>query len=1046
MVLGESERDALDSSEPRRLIPPRLAAAAQGFVGRRWALDEVAEWLDGDQRFFLLSGQPGSGKSTLAAWLAGAGPVPDDAESARRLQAVRGAWGAVHFCILRGQGGSIDPRRFTEVLASQLADRYDQFALAAIRRVTPEYNIHLDVRENWGQVVGIRTENLIVTGVSPSDAYAVAVIEPLRALLEARPQLRVHILVDALDEALTPAATNIVTLLAASNELPDNVRFLCTTRNERRVLDLFTDRFDDIRWLNLSDDRTARRNEADIRSHIVRRLGHLPVERGAAAEPIVDGLVRRANGNFLYVDVLVDEMMAGRRPLGDLSGLPRGLHDLYRAYLSRIMPEMEWYGGSQAWLTRYQPLLGFLSVATPAAPGQLLPSWLHWEESEVLARLGDLQQIFEFDPHRESGGYRLFHQSLADFLATDRYQDNGTERINQYYIPPREQHDRLADYYLTSLRESWAGDWMRCDRYGLRHLVQHMEAALRLTEAPEERRRRAEALYSVVLDPGFQVAQRRRLGDVAATNDAFRAALEVALSDQDIDRAEQLLQELAAAPEVELRGLGVEGLVKLHARAPARAIGLIKRLLSQGTSSPRSVGLKATYLIGSEAMDVFRWVVLDGSPELRQAVSYALYLWWRRQPDGGLTLRVLNDLGALVSLRSPRRARRALELMGDLSITIYTNHCERPEVVTQLSELWHKVLKYRLHLGALPRVALTRMLSPIAANAHARRVLETFLLVELQDPARFFTAPAEDKARFRRIVSLIDPAADPRPLEGDIKALLHADVLLFRFTTAVALGVHAYRDFPAVRPLLLRLFDQAEGDARLWELLSFAVLLPDTPADWTPLLEQLTARLVREDPATVLAGVDAGGSFDFAFLPLGLAYGKRGGSMPQFETLLRESLGSRDLALVSRIVKGLGVVGFYYPQSVFRTLEHFLTDLREPELIDSLVAALAVIRVLHFDPVDLFLRQEGLEHLQAQISALAEVELVRRYVAWIGFVNNSVHLTLHYPKMRRHLLVHALETLADCRDAGEFLRRHTPEQLTMLFEADFELARWTLPE
>jgi hypothetical protein len=1031
-------------SAPPVFVPPKAAAAAQRFVGRRWALEQVADWLEGDERLLLLTGAPGSGKSTFAAWLAGVGPSPDDGAAAHLLESVRAAWSAAHFCMLRGQGGSVDPRRFTESLAKQLAEHHDEFALAAIRSVAPEYNIHLEVRENWGQVLGIRTENLIVTGASPADAFAVAVREPLRALLEVQPHVRVHVLVDGLDEALTPTVPNIVTLLAGSDDLPDGVRFLLTTRNEHRVVDLLAERIDRIRYLDLSAESVAERNEADIRAYVGRRLRELPIQGQNDVGPLADELPRHADGNFLYVQVLLDEVAAGTRRLGDLTGLPRGLHSLYRAYLNRLMPEMEQYGGSQAWLTRYQPLLGSLSVAMPAAPTALLSKWLQWDESEVLARIDDLQQVLERDP-RDEGGYRLFHQSLADFLSTERYRDNGSERVNHYNVSRRQQHDRVIGYYLTSIRTAWAGDWTRCDGYGLRQLVAHMEARLRLAENPEEGRGLAAKLYALVMDPGFRKAQ-RRLGGVAATADGFRAALDVALAAADLEQAERLLAILVDAPEVELRGLAVEGVVQLHAADPARAIGLIKRLLSLPSRDVWGVGLKAAYVIGAEAMEVFRWAVVKGSPELRQAVSYALYLWWRRQP-GGFTPQVLNDLSVMVSLRSPRRTRRALELMTDLSITIYINHCERPEVVAQGDELWYEVFEHRLHLGALNRAALVRVLSPMAANSYSRRVLETLLLAELQDPRCFFGAPAEQKDRFRRVVPLMDPAADPLPLEQDLRALLCADVLLFRFTAAITLAIHAYRDFPAMRPMLIRLFDEVDGDARLWELLAFAVLLPDTPPAWTALLERFTARFVDENRATFeRGGAHAERRFDFALLPLGLAYGKRGGSMPWFETLLQEGIHRGDQLLIGRTVEGLGPVGFYYPHAVFHTLQPFLADLGRAGVEDALVAALATIRVLHFDAVDVYLRQEGIERLQPKISARSEVELMRRYLAWVGFVNNSVHLAVHYPKMRRRLLIEALETLADCRDAREFLRRHTPVQLSMLHEAEYRLARWTLPD
>ena len=59
-----------------------IADRTRDFTGRTWVLDEVAEWLDkGQERFLFITGEPGSGKTALAAWLAIAGPPPDDAEA-----------------------------------------------------------------------------------------------------------------------------------------------------------------------------------------------------------------------------------------------------------------------------------------------------------------------------------------------------------------------------------------------------------------------------------------------------------------------------------------------------------------------------------------------------------------------------------------------------------------------------------------------------------------------------------------------------------------------------------------------------------------------------------------------------------------------------------------------------------------------------------------------------------------------------------------------------------------------------------------------------
>ncbi len=198
-----------------------------------------------------------------------------------------------------------------------------------------------------------------------------------------------------------------------------------------------------------------------------------------------------------------------------------------------------------------------------------------------------------------------------------------------------------------------------------------------------------------------------------------------------------------------------------------------------------------------------------------------------------------------------------------------------------------------------------------------------------------------------------------------------------------------------------------------------------------------------EDLSGSVTGLPA--NFNPILLPLGLAYGKRDGLLPCFEDRLRDGLARGDLRLVCRCIEGLGPVAFYHPEAVFRALQNAGVRLSDPRLEESLVAALAAVRILHIDQVDNFLEQGEAAHLIQQVSARSEVELVRRYIAWVGSYNNVVHQALHYPRMRYGLLIPCLTALVDSADPKDFMMRYTHHPLSMIREADYEVIRWTLP-
>lgn len=267
---------------------------------------------------------------------------------------------------------------------------------------------------------------------------------------------------------------SIVSLLAQTEYLPTRVRFLLTSRNELKVLDQFRQ----VRRLNLFDQQYLGRADADIRIYIEQRMSEANIKAHVvvvgSSETIQERLVEKAARNFLYIQFLLDEVAASKRSLENLTGLPSDLFGLYRAYLDRLMPEMLQVSASQRWAEQFQPLLGCLSVSVSAVPQEVLPHWLGRPEGEVEALLNDLTQIVEND----RDGYRLYHHSLAEFLITKSYGENGTYRRNRYYTPPREQHERIAGYYL----DNFQNHWQDCDFYGLRYLPIHMIKAERKEE------------------------------------------------------------------------------------------------------------------------------------------------------------------------------------------------------------------------------------------------------------------------------------------------------------------------------------------------------------------------------------------------------------------------------------------------------------------------------------------------------------------------------------------------------------------------------------
>lgn len=205
------------------------------FTGREWLFEQIDGWLhQGNEQFYLLTGEPGVGKSAIAA----------------KLTQIRSDIAAYHFC-RAGDVETVRPGRVLRSLAAQLGKTLPHYGEALAKTIDPihlriDVNINIESLSN-SQVTGIYIENLKES--DPRDELEILLRAPLAALPdlyaehnEPLPTLKV-LLIDSLDEAVTTTGRdNMATLLAAlsqADELPSWIRFILTARPDLRVLQQF---------------------------------------------------------------------------------------------------------------------------------------------------------------------------------------------------------------------------------------------------------------------------------------------------------------------------------------------------------------------------------------------------------------------------------------------------------------------------------------------------------------------------------------------------------------------------------------------------------------------------------------------------------------------------------------------------------------------------------------------------------------------------------------------------------------------------------------
>ncbi|HKZ74294.1 MAG TPA: TIR domain-containing protein, partial [Steroidobacteraceae bacterium] len=458
--------------------------------------------------------------------------------------------------------------------------------------------------------------------------------------------------------------------------------------------------------------------------------------------------------------------------------------------------------------------------------------------------------------------------------------------------------------------------------------------------------------------------------------------------------SQQVLEDLAGSRDLEQREIVVATLAERHASDPAGAGRIMRRLLRSSSPEAQRVAIKTAYCIGSAAREVFVQAVESGGPALLEAVKDTLYLVWRNESPGsrassadtlyliwrrnpGFTRDFLRDVVARLGLLNVLVKLPLLRLFLQLSITIYINHCEQREVTEQTAELYRTLATSSLHLDTLnANPVLAKLIRRALVSAFSGPIFRSMFPPSLVSADAFFASSAEERAPLKHIAAWIDPATDLGAVRDELPKLLSSSNQIFALAAAVAISVHACRDFARTEPLVRELFGKLDVQGQLWLLFGFGVLLPDTPPAWRGLVEEMTRTICSAHRAQIISRqLPLLQVFDFLFVPLGLACGKSGERMSFVGELLTHALDTQDSSEPERAhtdplvrwLEALTPVGFYYPQTVLDELREAMQETgygierwthAARQALDKL---LATMRTLHLDLVDQFAGELALE-------------------------------------------------------------------------------------
>src|SRR6478752_2490571 len=335
------------------------------FLSRDWLMQVLeARLAEPGKRFVLITAEPSAGKSTFMAQVAKARPrwlryfirrdqrtVLSDVSSKSLLLRLGYQLAAVHPSLFQPHQLQLSvEQRIGEIAGS------GEVVGAEIKRLraSPFYRTFLRIEQQvqaaQGSLVGLRVGELTVEPrlLEAEDLLNLALIDPAHALRRADPAGSIVVLIDALDEIrYHDVEGNILKWLTKCPALPDNIRFVLTSRPNDAAVELFRAEQESLLCeitIGAEDPLAVR----DVERFATRLVSEDDLGPALPKEVDIQGFreraIKKAGGNLGYLDALgrgLDRAIADSDQqtlvaLLGLAELPSDLPGLYAFFLHQI--------------------------------------------------------------------------------------------------------------------------------------------------------------------------------------------------------------------------------------------------------------------------------------------------------------------------------------------------------------------------------------------------------------------------------------------------------------------------------------------------------------------------------------------------------------------------------------------------------------------------------------------------------------------------------------------------------------------------------------
>lgn len=336
-----------------------IAEKTQGFVGRQFIFDSVDRFIkENDSGYFVIQGEPGIGKTALLA------------------QLVKTKGYIHHFNV--APMNIRTPRQFLANVCAQLIARYD-----------------------------LGYDSLPPYALDDS-SFLVKCLSEATSKDNHQP---VVLVVDALDESDRRTLPPRVNTLFFPSTLPKGSYIIATSRpvNDLRLL------VSEKEALFLEPNSSG--NLLDIRNFIedyIQQNITLPdriKQWNVDRHQFVDALVRKSEGNFIYLRYVLPAIASGRFKKGTIEELPQGLNDYYESHWNQMQ-----ITSPVEFDELYAPIVCILAVAREPVTTDELHKWTEIDRARIGHAINQWREFLDESSFQGTNQYRIYHLSFQEFL------------------------------------------------------------------------------------------------------------------------------------------------------------------------------------------------------------------------------------------------------------------------------------------------------------------------------------------------------------------------------------------------------------------------------------------------------------------------------------------------------------------------------------------------------------------------------------------------------------------------------------------------------